>query len=128
MHGDLNVAGTVYLLAAKASEVDTTGCALRGRTDGDVYKWISSDSVCIWIANHDHKPDPAWGERFIELKANDKVVMTKRETSSWEGWATGFVRNHNLQGGSYRLGYFPISFVTPHIWLVKQSITTHVAE
>ena len=127
VHGDLNVAGTVYLLAAKASEVNTSGCALRRRTDGDVDKWISSDSACIWIANHDHKPDPAWGERFIELKANDKVVMTKRETGSWEGWATGFVRNHNSQGSSYRLGYFPISFVTPHIWLAKQSTTTHVA-
>ena len=126
VHGDLNVAGTVYLLAAKASEVNTSGCALRRRTDGDVDKWISSDTACIWIANHDHKPDPAWGERFIELKANDKVVMTKRETGSWEGWATGFVWNHDSRGGSYRRGYFPISFVTPHIWLAKQSyITAH---
>ena len=85
VHGDLNEAGTVYLLAAKASEVNTNGCALRRRTDGDVDKWISSDTACIWIANHDHKPDPAWGERFIELKANNRVVMTTRETGSWEG-------------------------------------------
>ena len=80
------------------------------------------------IANHNHKPDPAWGERFIEIKANDEVVMSKRETGSWEGWATGFVLNHDSRDGSFRSGYFPISFVTPHIWLAKQSITTHVAE
>ena len=34
----------------------------------------------VWIANHDHKLDPAGGERFIELKADDKVVMNIRET------------------------------------------------
>lgn len=117
-HGDINSAGTVYLLAAKAIEVE--------RTDGDVGEaWISSDHACVWIANHDHKPDPKWGEGFIELKANDKVVMNERKKGAEEGWASGFVWNDGSRGSSHRRGYFPVSFVTPHIWLSKPISTCH---
>lgn len=119
-HGDLKTTPTIYLLAAKAIEVE--------RNDGDVLdKWVSSDSVCVWIVDHDHKPDPSWQqpERFLDLKEKDTVVMTERKDGAWAGWAQGFVWTEGSQGRSHRRGVFPVSFATPHIWLAKPIATCH---
>ena len=53
------------------------------KADEDMDKWICSDTACSWIANHTQTMSSC-SKRFIELKANNRVVMTTRETGSWE--------------------------------------------
>ena len=76
--------------------------------------WVPSDVMLIWqVREHCFQPDRGWQgyDRFLSLSIDDIMVVRRRYSCGWEGWASGTTWGMLKQAE----GVFPLAVVVPMV-------------
>ena len=76
--------------------------------------WVPRDVMLVWqVREHCFQPDRGWqgSDRFLSLSIDDIVVVRKRYSCGWEGWASG--TTWGMRKGAD--GVFPLTVVVPMV-------------
>jgi RNA:NAD 2'-phosphotransferase (TPT1/KptA family) len=76
--------------------------------------WVPRDVMLIWqVREHCFQPDRGWqgSDRFLSLSIDDMVVVRKRYSCGWEGWASGRTWGMRKEAD----GAFPVTVVVPMV-------------
>ena len=76
--------------------------------------WVPRDVMLVWhVREHCFQPDRGWqsADKFLPLSIHDTVVLRKRYSCGWEGWASGRTWGMRREAD----GVFPVSVLTPMV-------------
>merc|ERR1719433_1277882 len=107
----LNIGGEVRMRSHHQGWVLISRVGDRCHTEG----WCPKDQLSIWEVCAAFKPLEDWPDRqsFLELRAEDTILVQKRYNGEWEGWAHGIKWGSAKQGQ----GVFPLLHAVPHLLL-----------
>jgi len=76
--------------------------------------WVGKDIVTVWEVVQPVTDPRLDGPEYLRLSVGDEVIVKRRLTGNWQGWAHGCYANRDGEG------LLNLSFLTPKVLLSRE--------